>query len=116
MANSQEQASKKEIHIWVQTIGIGVATFWGIYTFIHKEIFIPMNAPTSISLNLQLRETGRSHIVAKKKALIAIEMKASAKNTSSKTIYLLPNIWEAYGSKVEAINDDSFNKKATGSI
>jgi hypothetical protein len=79
---------------WVQSIGIIVAALWGAYTFVYKEIAVPKSAPVNISINLQLRKLSTAK---PKKALVAMEMRVSASNPSSRRIYLLQNKWMVWG-------------------
>lgn len=95
---------------WAQSIGIIVAAIWGAYTFIYKEIKLPEESPTNISVNLQLKKasTGKP-----KTSLIPVEIHVSATNPSSRTIYLLSNYWIAWGYRTEPIaNMDTMDSGA----
>jgi hypothetical protein len=104
MANSQERGFGEKLNTWMQTIAIIMAAAWAVYTFIYKEILVPKSAPVNISLDLELKKSATSATrgVAHGKQFDAIEMKVSAKNPSSRTIYLLPNKFIAYGFKITA--------------
>jgi hypothetical protein len=117
MVNSYERSFGQKFNTWIQTFGIIIAAAWGVYTFIFKEIIIPKATPINITLSLQLHKIGEENIkIEGEKSLIAIEMKVSATNPSSRTVYLLPNIWVAYGKKIVAINNDSFNDRVADAL
>lgn len=115
MGSVVNRSRSKEINTWTQTAGIIVAAIWGIYTFGYKEIFIPNTAPVNISMDLQLQKVGISN--KKKNRLIAVEMKVSATNPSSRGVKLLPSIWIAYGEKLVFIDENTlFNKKLNSAL
>jgi hypothetical protein len=91
------------------------ASIWGVHTFIYKEITAPKSAPINITLDVQVRKAGAGNIRGrqKKEQLIAIELKVVAKNPSSRTVYLLRNLWVAHASNIEArtSEDDEFIDK-----
>src|SRR6266513_4802955 len=105
----------ERLNTWVQTIGILIAAAWGVYTFVHKEITAPRAAPVNISLDLQLKKLGANE---PNKELVAVELKASATNPSTREIHLLPNLWTAYGINVVAAkpNDSDFRKLLVSSL
>lgn len=88
----------KTINTWVQTIAILGAAIWALSTFVFKEIIVPKAAPINISLNLQLKKIGAKAV--RKADLVAIEMRISATNPSSRTVYLFPTYWIAYGYRI----------------
>jgi hypothetical protein len=88
---------------WAQSIGIVVAAIWGAYTFIYKEIMLPQESPINISVNLQLKKAGTGK---PKASLIPVEMRISATNPSSRTIYLLPGYWIAWGYQTTPKDDN----------
>jgi hypothetical protein len=87
----------------MQTIGILIAALWGIYAFIYKEVMAPQSAPTEVVLDLSLTKliTDKASHAVQTHGLIPVEIRVSAKNPSSRTLYLLPNIWTVYGYKVQ---------------
>ncbi len=96
---------------WVQSIGIIIAAIWGVYTFIYKEIELPQQAPINISFNLELKKAGAGK---PKTSLIPVEIHVSAKNPSSRTIYLLPSYWIAWGYKTgpkDNMDSGAFNER-----
>jgi hypothetical protein len=81
----------------VQTVGIIIAAAWGVYTFIYKEITVPKSAPINISMNMQLKKAG---IGEPKGKLMAVEMRVTATNPSTRKVYLLPSMWMVWGTEV----------------
>ena len=119
MTNSQQRSFGQELNTWVQTIGIIAAAMWGAYTFIYKEITIPKSAPVNITVDLQLRKAGTCGLIKKEEEpLIAVEMKVSATNPSSREVHLFPSAWIAYGYKIdpEDKSDSMFCKGAVVSL
>lgn len=109
------------IREWVQFSLLLFASVWAIYTFVWKEIWTPKSAPINISMNLELKEVGAGDLKTgnEQKSLLAVEMKISARNPSSRTIYLLPSVWLATGSRLAVENGDdnaSFTKIADDSV
>jgi hypothetical protein len=95
-------------------MGPDLRDYWGGggYTFFYKEIRTPKTAPINISTNLQLKKVGSG---VGKNPLVAVEMRVSATNPSSRKVYLLPNAWIVRGYKVayrESENSESFSKLA----
>lgn len=109
MTNSEHRTWTRELNTWVQTVGIVIASVWGVYTFVYKEVMIPRSAPINITLNLQLEQTGTKGLknAASKESLVAIAMKVVATNPSSRTVYLFPSAWIAYGLSVGVQSDDN---------
>ena len=120
MTASQKRSIAQELNTWVQTIGILIAALWGAYTFIYKEITVPKTAPVEVTVELQLKKIVRpdsQRQQGKNKALIAVEMEVSAKNPTSRKIYLLPSAWVAYGIKVEALSKNlEYSKQVTATV
>ncbi len=116
MANSQERTFGENLNTWVQTIGIIVAALWAAYTFGYKEIMVPKSVPVNITLNLQLKKIGTG---SGKRPLLPIEMRTTATNPSSRTVYLLSSAWIARAYKLVSPHDGnaaSFNKLAADSL
>lgn len=78
------------------------AFLWGCYTFVYKEIWVPKSAPVNITMGLELKQAGEASHSTKAPApsLLPVEVEVSAKNPSSRPVYLLPNFWVAYGIKI----------------
>ena len=114
-----EKESKKSkatgIREWVQFALLLFASAWAIWTFVFKEVMAPRSAPINITMNLDLKEVGArpQETAEEQESLSAVEMKISAKNPSSRTIYLLRSAWVATGYKIASSNgddEDSFVK------
>ncbi len=117
MAEAEHRSFGKELNAWVQTIGIVIAAAWGVYTFVYTEIVMPRAAPVNITVDLGLKKVGGDKPAVKNpaKQLIPVEMRISAKNPSTREVYLLPSAWIAYGIRIEATGDkppDEFQKPA----
>lgn len=104
--NSKERSFGERVNTWVQTAGIVMAACWGIYTFYITQYKAPKSAPINITLNLQLRKIG---VGGPKNDLVAVEMKVSATNPSSRQIQLLPDAWIASAESVVPIADIGTN-------
>ncbi|MEY2518402.1 MAG: hypothetical protein QOF24_161 [Verrucomicrobiota bacterium] len=102
-ASPRSPASGENFKNWVQTGGILVAAAWAAWTFIYKEITAPNSVPVNITLDLELK---RINPGAPSQDLVAVEVKCSAKNPSSREIKLLPSAWIAYGSVIMPKTDD----------
>jgi hypothetical protein len=126
MADTAQRGLGQTINLWVQTIGIVIAAAWGGWTFVYKEIEVPKSAPVNVTVDLELKRIGAGQGENKKK-LIPVELKVSARNPSTREIYLLPSVWMASGVKVaakeEGLNDvpavtsqneQSFSQKHAG--
>ena len=114
MANSGERSFAQELNTWIQTIGIIIAACWGVYTFVYKEIMVPKSAPVNITLNLELKKIGTGLLKNKDRIrpLVPVELKVSAKNPSSREVYLLTGAWIAYGMKIDHFEEvQSFSVK-----
>ncbi len=116
LANSQERTFGQNLNTWVQTIGIILAGFWAAYTFGYKEFWLPKSVPINISLTLQLKKIQTGSGIH---PLIPIEMRISATNPSSRTTYLMPSAWIAWGVKMNSPHHGSsvsFDKLAVASL
>jgi hypothetical protein len=112
---AESQSKGKTIQTWVQTVFIIIAGLWGIYTFIYKEIRVPRAAPINISVNLDLKEIGTQDAEGGEQGeLSAIEMKISARNPSSRPVYLLSNMWFAEGVKIARAAGETFLPEVNG--
>jgi len=100
MAEAANRSLGQEINSWVQTIGILIAAAWGGWTFVYKEIVVPKSAPVNVTVDLELKKIGGGQSGDKKNKLIPVQLRVSAKNPSSREIYLLPSVWMASGVKV----------------
>lgn len=115
MAGASDRSFAQELNTWAQTIGIVIAAAWAAYTFVYKEYLVPQSAPVNITVNLQLKKIGSSVAPAKDGAgpLVAVEMRVTATNPSSRMVFLFPTAWVAYGVNIEAAAERaSFTQEA----
>jgi hypothetical protein len=96
----KRRSSGQEILTWLQIVAICGAAFWTAWTFYFKEYFIPKTTPVNISLDLALEKVGPASS-RQNSSLVAIEMKVSAANPSSREVWLLPSAWCVYGIKIK---------------
>jgi hypothetical protein len=91
----------QDVNNWVQTVAIFGAGIWALYTFWYQAREVK-SAPVNITLDLQLKKIGSDQRTSANngKGLVPIEVKVSARNPSSRTVYLLPSAWIAWGSKI----------------
>jgi hypothetical protein len=108
--NSEERFWPQSFNTWMQTansivqiVGILVAAVWAGYTFVWKEFWVPASAPVNITLKLDLKKSG---ITSTGNRLIAIEMRISASNPSSRVIHLIQDGWYVYADKLVVNKDD----------
>jgi hypothetical protein len=106
MPDNGSQSVGKEINAWVQTIGIVLAAAWGVYTFIYTQILAPKAAPVNITVDLSLKKISPSDTKEGiRRHLVPVEMRISAKNPSTREVYLLSSSWIAWGVKVHDNGD-----------
>lgn len=101
MNNSSVRSLEQKLNTWVQIIAIVIATIWGIYTFIYKEITMPQSVPVNVSLNLELRKVvSVNELSPQDRSLVPIQVYVSATNPSSRAVDLLPSAWMALAYKI----------------
>ena len=83
---------------WVQIVALVGAGAWAGYTFIYEQIYLPKVAPINDSVSLQLKKVG---LTAGDHPMIAVAMRVSVTNSSSRLIYLLPTAWVVRGIKLQ---------------
>jgi hypothetical protein len=109
MSESEKETLGKTINTWVQTIGIIIAGVWGIYTFIYKEIWVPKTAPVNVSLDLSLQKLNQRSI-AGKTSMVPIGVAVTARNPSTREVFLLPTAWVAYGIAISSQKQESLGE------
>ena len=73
-----------------------VAALWGVYTFIWKDILVPSWAPASLVIEVKPRqEVAEARPEAGGTGPSRLRLRVIATNPSSRTLYLLPNVWWA---------------------
>ena len=84
------------MHEWTKTVAVVVAALWGVYTFIWKDILVPSWAPASLVIEVKPRQEGaETRPEAGGTAPLRLRLRVIATNPSSRTLYLLPNVWWA---------------------
>jgi hypothetical protein len=109
------------INIYIQIAVMIITTYWAIYTFYYKEIYLPGKTPLHINLkvNLDKVEELDKEITSIKKDVIAIQAQFSATNSSTRKIELLAPVWVAYGHQYvdhEFDKENSFQKFANNEL
>jgi hypothetical protein len=78
----------------------------GLWQFWLKEIKWPAQAPVNLTAELSIKDAGSGAMPGKAAdsddGLQAIELEVTARNPSTRPIYLLNNIWVAYGIKIDS--------------
>ncbi len=114
-----ERSLSERLNTWVQTFGIIVGSIivfiWGVFSFGYEKFWLPRSAPVNVTLNLSLKKGGiaDNQQNMNQKPLVAIEMKVTAKNPSSRTVHLLPSAFIVWGHNVARrdIDMDNFIKE-----
>ena len=85
-----------DVHEWTKTVAVVVAALWGVYTFVWKDILVPSWAPASLVIEVKSRQEGpQARPEAGGKGPARLRLRVIATNPSSRTLYLLPNVWWA---------------------
>jgi len=123
MAGTPTRAS--EIRDWLQALIVVAGVAGGFYQFVFREMLLPAAAPINLSTEVTVREAGfrSSRGAERNEQYGAIELTITAKNPSSRDIYLLANCWYVQGltntlknRSVEAFTStvtDRINKRQT---
>ncbi len=104
------------LHEWVRTLGIIIAASWGIYTFIWKEIYVPSQAPASISLQISLTPIVGDGKGDPTPPSLQRELKVSATNASNRRLYLLSSFWELFPIRRQAMDRSTFAERVQGPL
>lgn len=85
------------VHEWTKTVAVVVAALWGMYTFIWKDILVPSWAPASLVTEVKPRQEGPEPDGQGQRLGVSsrLRLRVIANNPSSRTLYLLPNVWWA---------------------
>ncbi|MFN7899412.1 MAG: hypothetical protein ACK5N0_07050 [Synechococcaceae cyanobacterium] len=77
-------------------MAVVVAALWGMYTFIWKDILVPSWAPASLVIEVKSRQdVAEARPEAGGTGPPRLRLRVIATNPSSRTLYLLPNVWWA---------------------
>jgi hypothetical protein len=85
-----------DVHEWTKSVAVVVAALWGVYTFLWKDIMVPSWAPASLVIEVKSRqEVPEARPETGGKGPARLRLRVIATNPSSRTLYLLPNVWWA---------------------
>jgi hypothetical protein len=103
MADKPRQGFWEQVRLWLSAVGLPVVLAGaGLWQFYLKEVWWPesaINLTTEVSIKQVGFSTGGTDA---SKNLEAIEVAFSARNPSSRTVYLCANYWGAWGTSVTA--------------
>lgn len=98
-----------DVHEWTKTVAVVVAALWGAYTFIWKDILVPSWAPASLVIDVKPRqEVTEDRPEVGGTGPPRLRLRVIATNPSSRTLYLLPNVWWASAMQMQADPSRSF--------
>lgn len=97
-----------QLHNWIQTSAILIATIWGIYTFIWQDILVPSWSPAHINLQASL-SVNRPSPQADGSSEVALSVKAD--NPSNRRLFLLSNSWRLLGSQRRTVPTGEFQSR-----
>lgn len=97
MADTSQRSS--EIRDWLQTLVVVAGVGLGAWEFAFKEILTPASAPINITTEVKVKEAGfrGKGSGSSQDQFEAIELSVSAKNPSTRDVFLLKNCWHAQG-------------------
>jgi hypothetical protein len=99
MADQTQRAS--EFRNWVQMLFVVAGVGVGIWEFVFKEILVPASAPINLTTELNIKQAGLKGPSDKTKdQFVAIELSVTARNPSSRDVFLLKNCWYALGESI----------------
>jgi len=107
MSTDYEGGLVRQINLLVQTLAILVAGAWAAWVFHFQEILKPAAAPVNLSTQLDVSQVGTRTDSASGERLLAIELKITASNPSTRTIYILDNFWIARGVDIGPLPSDA---------
>ena len=74
--------------------------------FIYRDVYLPATAPINLTTEVKVQEAGVGATGVDGRPLEAIEIRISARNPSSRKVYLLKNLWRAIGVRIKSIPED----------
>ena len=104
----------KEIHFsskvnnWIQSIGIILAGFWALYTFVYLQIYIPYKVEEAqlkkdvgfLNIDLYFDKSGSAKIEQSSKDAIALILHIKATNRSRKSLSIKSGYIQVWGDKI----------------
>jgi hypothetical protein len=114
MAGEEKRSKSETVRLWTEAVGIPIALAGlGLLQFWLKEVRWPEEVPVNLTADLSVKDAGFSSPGFEQQAgsepqLEAVELEVTARNPSSRPIYLLNNLWIAYGVKIGAPNNGTW--------
>ena len=106
MAATNKRSTSETVRLWIEAVGIPVViAALGLWQFWLKEVRWPSEVPVNLTAELSVKDAGFKHASLREEQsseqkLEAIELEVTARNASTRPIYLLDNLWIAYGVKI----------------
>lgn len=106
MAGNNKRSKSETVRLWIEAVGIPVViAALGLWQFWLKEVRWPSEVPVNLTAELSVKDAGfkRANLREEQSSdqkLEAIELEVTARNPSTRPIYLLDNLWIAYGIKI----------------
>jgi hypothetical protein len=99
------------VRLWIDAVGIPlVLALLGLWQFWLKEVKWPAQAPVNLTAELSIKDVGSGATPGEapnsEDGLQAVELEVTARNASTRSIYLLNNLWVAYGVKIDSGKPD----------
>ena len=88
---------KGDIHEWTKSLAVVVASLWGVYTFVWKDILVPSWAPASLVIEVTAQPGRQRAAVGEPQAPVSFPLlfQVTATNPTQRPLYLLPGVWWA---------------------
>lgn len=87
------------LNTWLQILAIILAGSWAVYTFFYKEVWIPSNTPTTVTLDLSIEPATTSQHPLH--GLTPMLFRASVTNLSTRNLHALPSAWIIQGYRIK---------------
>lgn len=116
---TDESGRTSRLRDWVQTLLVGAGIGAGIWQFVFKEIWAPAAAPINVTTEVAVKRVGLRDMSTRRDGaqLEAIEVAITAKNPSSRDVWLLPTCWFASGVTVAAAQaNENWEKRVSTQI
>jgi len=110
---------KGDIHEWTRSLAVVVASLWGVYTFVWKDILVPSWAPASLVIEVTAQPEKRKPAVGVPQSAgsLPIQIQVTATNPTNRPLYLLANVWWAASiQRQEAANGSTFESAANEAL
>jgi len=106
LAEVAQRSRSETVRLWIDAVGIPlVLALLGLWQFWLKEVKWPAQAPVNLTAEISVKDAGDGAISRAAEnadhGLQAIELEVTARNPSTRPIFLLNNLWVAYGVKID---------------